>query len=143
VLPSGIKVGYILKYSYLWHWQHLQGREEGEKDRPSLVLAIVGTDVDGRQIVRVLPVTHSPPANAADAVEIPASVKARLNLDHERSWILLTESNSFAWPGPDIRPVDTDTGYIGALPPFVFDAVKRRFVETVMSKRHQTIARTE
>ena len=117
MLPAEIRVGHVLRYSYLWHWQHMQGREEGEKDRPVLVLALVTTLEDGTPIVRVLPITHSPPAEQSNAMEIPAAVKRRLKLDDDRSWIILTESNRFAWPGPDLRPMDSDSGYIGSLPP--------------------------
>jgi hypothetical protein len=43
MLPTEPKVGWLFRYSYLWHRQHLEGREEGDKDRPALVLAIVAT----------------------------------------------------------------------------------------------------
>ncbi len=33
MLPIEPKVGWVFRYSYLWHWQHLDGREEGDKDR--------------------------------------------------------------------------------------------------------------
>lgn len=142
MLPADIRVGHVLRYSYLWHWQHLEGREEGDKDRPCLVLALVVTQEDGTPIVRVLPITHTPPEQAGDAVEIPPAVKRRLQLDDERSWIVLTESNRFAWPGPDLRPLDTDSGYYGPLPPALFDEVKRRFVELARKARHVSGART-
>ena len=55
MLPADIKAGHILRYSYLWHWQHLEGREEGDRDRPCLVLALVVTTMeDGTLVVRVL-----------------------------------------------------------------------------------------
>lgn len=60
MLPTEIKVGHVFRYSYLWHWQHLEGREEGDKDRPCLVLALVTTLEDGTPVVRVLPITHTP-----------------------------------------------------------------------------------
>lgn len=113
MLPTEIKVGHVFRYSYLWHWQHLEGREEGDKDRPCLVLALVTTIEDGTPIVRVLPISHSPPVRADEAIEIPPATKRRLGLDDERSWIVLSESNRFAWPGPDIRPIDSDSGYLG------------------------------
>ena len=143
MLPADIKVGHILRYSYLWHWQHLEGRDEGDKDRPCLVLALVTTLEDGTPIVRVLPITHTPPNNVEDAVEIPAAVKGRLRLDEERSWIILTESNRFAWPGPDLRPLDRADGYFGPLPPALFAEVKRRFVEIARAGRHKAGSRTE
>lgn len=143
MLPTEIKVGHIFRYSYLWHWQHLEGREEGDKDRPCLVLALVTTLEDGTPVVRVLPITHTPPARADEAIEIPPATKRRLGLDDERSWIVLSESNRFAWPGPDIRPVDSDSGYFGPLPPALFAEVKRRFVELARAQRHRPTARTE
>ena len=130
MLPADIKVGHILRYSYLWHWQHLEGREEGDKDRHCLVLALVATLEDGTPVVRVLPITHTLQINAEDALEIPAAVKNRLRVDKERSWIILTESNRFAWPGPDLRPLDSADGYFGPLPPALFNQVKSRFVES-------------
>ena len=143
MLPTEIKVGYIFRYSYLWQWQHLEGREEGDKDRPCLVLAIVTAEEDGSPIVRVLPVTRTAPATLHDAIEIPLPVKARLGLDDDRSWIILTESNRFVWPGPDIRSTDTETGYYGAVPPALFETVKRRFVELARERNHTSVGRTE
>jgi hypothetical protein len=58
----------------------------------------------GERIVIVLPISHTPPADANFAVEIPALVKRRLGLDDQRSWVVLTEANRFIWPGPDLRP---------------------------------------
>jgi len=55
MLPTEPKVGWFFRYSYLWHWQHLEGREEGDKDRSALVLAIVTALDDEVPIVRVLP----------------------------------------------------------------------------------------
>lgn len=142
MLPTEVKVGYIFRYSYLWQWQHLEGREEGDKDRPCLVLAIVTTEEDGSPAVRVLPITHTAPRDSADAVEIPQPVKNRLGLDDARSWIILTESNRFVWPGPDIRPTDTESGYYGAIPPALFEKVKRRFMELARGSSHESVGRT-
>jgi hypothetical protein len=143
MLPTEIKVGHVFRYSYLWHWQHLEGREEGDKDRPCLVLALVTTLEDGTPVVRVLPITHSPPVRADEAIEIPPATKRRLGLDGEPSWIVLSESNRFAWPGPDIRPVDSNSGYFGPLPPALFAEVKRRFVDLARAQRHRATARSD
>jgi hypothetical protein len=59
MLPTEPKVGWLFRYLYLWHWQFLEGREEGDKDRPALVLAIVARLDDGTPAVRVLPITHT------------------------------------------------------------------------------------
>ncbi|MFZ1962445.1 MAG: plasmid maintenance toxin (PemK-like) [Roseiarcus sp.] len=143
MLPTEVKIGFVFHYSYLWRRQQLEEREEGDKDRPCLVLAIVALEEDGSPIIRVLPITHSPPSNSREAIEIPLAVKQRLRLDEARSWIVLTESNRFVWPGPDIRPVDTPTGYLGAIPPALFAQVKRRFVELARGSAHTSVARTE
>ncbi|MEB2847095.1 plasmid maintenance toxin (PemK-like) [Rhizobiales bacterium RZME27] len=142
MLPAEPKVGWIFRYSYLWHRQHLQGREEGDKDRPTLVLAIVATLADGVPVVRVLPVTHTPPTDADDAIEIPSATKRRLGLDDERSWVVLTESNRFAWPGPDIRTVDSDSGYYGPLPPALFEQIKTKFVALARGQKHRATPRS-
>jgi hypothetical protein len=148
MLPTEVRIGWIFRYSYLWDWQHREGREEGDKDRPCLVLAIVMVTEAGAPVVRVLPITHAPPVDPADAIEIPAALKSRLRLDHERSWIVLTESNRFVWPGPDLRSVDSDAGYYGALTSGLFAEVKRRFVaiargEVAASSPHASVPRTE
>ena len=142
MLPIEPKVGWVFRYSYLWHWQHLEGREEADKDRPALVLAIVATLEDGTPVVR-RPSDHAyatfPPGRCR---RDSAGDKASLGLDDERSWIVLTESNRFAWPGPDVRPLDTDSGYHGSLPPALFEEVKRRFVGLARSQRHQATPRS-
>jgi hypothetical protein len=141
--PIEPKVGFVFRYAYLWSRLHREGREEGDKDRPCLVLAIVAVEADRSKIVRALPITHSPPTDPAVAIEVPAAVKRRLLLDDERSWIVLGESNRFVWPGPDVRPIDTETGYFGALPPALFAEVKRRFISLAQGGAHAAVPRTE
>ena len=121
------------------------GREEGSKDRPcAIVMAVL--DEDGEQEVLVLPVTHSPPANPADAVEIPAETKTRLRLDSERSWIVIAEANAFIWPGPDLRPIPnraTSTIAYGVLPQHFFAYVRDRFLERDRREKRTRVKRTE
>lgn len=143
MFPREVKVGHVFRYAYLWHRQHMIGQEEGEKDRPCLVLALVMTSEDGTAVVRVLPITHSPPGGPNDAIEIPFAAKRRLGLDEERSWVILTESNRFVWPGPDIRPLDTPDGYYGPIPPALFAEIKKRFVDLARLGEHKSTPRTE
>jgi hypothetical protein len=42
-------------------------------------------------VVTVFPMTHSPPFEHRDAVELPAALKKHLGLDDERSWVVVTE----------------------------------------------------
>lgn len=97
------RAGLVIRYSYLWQREAAAGREEGVKDRPCAIILAVEVE-GGETVVYVLPITHSPPENPGDAVEIPQATKVRLGLDSERSWIVVSEGNSFVWPGPDLRP---------------------------------------
>ncbi len=76
-------------------------------------------------MVRVAPVTHSPPDNPRVSLELPQAVKRHLGLDDDRSWIILDEVNEFTWPGFDLRPVPgaRDTFVYGFLPPRLFSAL--------------------
>ncbi len=119
------QLGLVISYSYLWHHEHNAGRDEGAKSRPCVIVLAIKTPADGTLVVRVAPVTHSPPGVAAAALEIPGAVKRHLGLDDERSWIILDEVNEFAWPGFDLRPIppSRDRFAYGFLPPRLFDRV--------------------
>lgn len=138
------KVGWLLNYSYLWADEHRRGAEEGIKNRPCALVAATRQDGD-RIVAIVVPVTHSPPADPETAIEIPAVTKARLGLDAQRSWIVCNEANVFAWPGPDLRPPQTEApdGYYGPLPPRLFDEIRIRFVALARSGEHVPVTRTE
>ncbi|MCY1251369.1 hypothetical protein D9M72_651230 [compost metagenome] len=56
---------------------------------------------------------------------------------------MLSESNRFVWPGPDLRPVDGDTGYYGPVPPALFEEIRDRFVALARSARHRQMQRSE
>ena len=137
--------GLVVRYSYLWRREHLEGREEGQKDRPCAVVASVRTDA-GAMRVLVLPVTHSPPEAGVVAVAIPKFVKQRLGMDKERSWIVVSEYNDFVWPGPDLRPVpgDADGSIVyGLLPRSLFEQVRRAWLELATTRRSSSVRRTE
>lgn len=144
-LPAPVP-GLVIRYSYLWHSEHAAGREEGQKDRPCAIVAALRPDDAGETRVLVLPVTHSPPAQAALAVEIPARVKERLRLDGERSWVVLSEWNEFTWPGPDLRRApgadDSSVAY-GMLPPSLFATIRDRFLALVTARAARRVPRTE
>jgi len=120
----------VIRYAYLWHREAQTEQEEGIKDRPcAVVLTVQGEK--GRTRVYALPITHSAPARPEDAVEIPTPVKARLGLDGERSWIVVSEANVFTWPGPDLHFLPgkgPETATFGFLPPGFFRVVRDRFL---------------
>jgi hypothetical protein len=137
--------GLVIRYSYLWAEEHKRGQDEGVKDRPCPVIVVTANDDDER-VVTVLPISHSPPADPALAVEIPASVKRRLKLDDERSWVVLTEVNRFIWPGPDLRPSkpgdSASVGY-GPLPFALFEEIRTKFIAAIRAKRARVVPRSE
>lgn len=143
VLPTP-HAGLVIRYSYLWKREYDAGHEGGSKDRPcAIVLAV--TDDEGESQVMVLPVTHTPPGEPADAVEIPRPTKQRLGLDGARSWIVITEVNEFIWPGPDLRPVPGSEGSIvyGVLPPRFFNEVRERFLARANRRGAARVRRSE
>jgi len=135
----------VIRYSYLWRSEQLQGREEGAKDRPCAVILVVTND-EGDQIVTVLPITHSPPSRRDSAIEIPLRTKQRLGLDTERSWIVLVEANRFRWPGPDLRPAtpgDLASVAYGLLPKALYEQVRRGLVAAIKARRSRVVPRSE
>ncbi|HSZ75688.1 MAG TPA: hypothetical protein VK779_12775 [Rhizomicrobium sp.] len=100
---------------------------------------------DGKREILVVPITHTPPSDPLDGIEIPSAVKAHLGLDFERSWIVITETNAFIWPGPDLRPVpnsDVSTIAYGVLPPRFFAHVRDRFFDRIQ-KTKRIVKRTD
>lgn len=137
--------GLVIRYAYLWRREALAGQEEGAKDRPCAVV-LAHREEEGETRVYVLPVTHSPPQDATEAVAIPASVKQRLRLDHERSWVVVSEANVFTWPGPDLRFVPgrgPASAAYGFLPPALFKVVRDRFLERARRRQARLVPRTE
>ena len=123
--------GLVIRYSYLWESEARLGREEGTKDRPCAIILVLLREGE-HPIVRVLPVTHAPPVDPADALEIPQPTKQRLGLDSERSWVMLSEANDFIWPGPDLRPaVNGDPASVayGMLPPGFMAVLRGRLAQ--------------
>ncbi len=75
-------------------------------------------------------------------LQIPATIKRDLNLDADRSWIVLEEWNEFVWPGPDLRPVpNDDVGSIahGVLSRGFFARVRDEFLAAVEAGRSKRV----
>jgi hypothetical protein len=136
--------GLVVRYAYLWHSDYARGREEGDKDRPCAII-LTAIDEAGETVVTVLPVTHTPPQRAGDAVELPPVVKRRLGLDDARSWVVVTEVNRFVWPGPDLRPLaPPESGRFdyGLLPPGLYRSIRERFLACARAQRLRAVPRT-
>ncbi len=137
--------GLVIRYAYLWKREQDEGFEDGLKARPCAVVLSL-READGRIRVRVLPVTHSPPDDRVPAVEIPPPTKTRLGLDADRSWIVLSESNVFTWPGPDLRALpeqDSSAVAYGMLPKEFFRHIQTKFLELAEAGESSMVHRTE
>lgn len=97
--------GLVVRYNYLWADDAAKGGEEGDKERPAVVVMAVGTSGTDEARVYVLPITHTAPVKGVEALEIPATVCRSANLDAARSWVVLSEFNEFVWPGFDLAVV--------------------------------------
>lgn len=143
-LPSPVP-GLVISYSYLWAGERGTGAEEGRKDRPCAIVAARQV-IEGREVVTVVPVTHTPPADPADAVAMPPALKVHLGLDDLPSWIVVTETNDFLWPGPDLRSIPgSQPGRFdyGMLPPRFFAHVRDRVLQAYRRRTLTRVMRTE
>ena len=107
-------IGHVISHGFLWKREAEQGREEGWKDRPCVIVRVQELEGNERRVF-VAPITHTAPAEKERAVEIPAATKRRLGLDDERSWLVTTELNHFLWPGYDVRPTPDGRERYGTL----------------------------
>uniref|UniRef100_B0T8W1 Growth inhibitor PemK n=1 Tax=Caulobacter sp. (strain K31) TaxID=366602 RepID=B0T8W1_CAUSK len=136
--------GLVIGYAYLWRDEALAGQEEGRKDRPCVIILSV-ENKNGRTVVTVAPITHSPPAHPESAVEIPPATKTRLGLDTARSWVVAADLNSFVWPGVDLRPIrrsETEYAY-GLLPAALYREVRDKVLALARAGRAAMTARGE
>jgi hypothetical protein len=139
------EIGLVVHYSYLWANEHAGGAEEGIKNRPCAIVAATRS-VEGRIVATVFPITHTPPSDPRDAVELPARLKRHLGLDGERSWVVVTEFNRFVWPGVDLqpRPGVTPRRYdYGVIPGKFMARVIEVFDSARRARRVAPVVRTE
>lgn len=135
----------VIRYSYLWRREAQLGREEGVKIRPCAIILVILDQAD-RPLVRVLPITHAPPDDLADSLELPAITKQRLGLDAERSWVVLSEANDFLWPGPDLHFLPgqgPESAVIGRLPPGFLKLLRERLEKRRRQRLVTAVRRTE
>ena len=93
-----------------------------------------------------MPITHRAPQALDEGVELPPAVKTRLGLNHERSWIIVSEGNDFIWPGPDLRPLagqGPESVVYGFLPPRLFRVIRSRFLARAQTGQAGMSKRTE
>lgn len=131
--------GLVIRYSYLWKREADQGRIEGQKHRPCVVVVCV-EDVDGEKVVTVAPITHTKPDDLDQSIELTPATRRRLGLDTQKNWIMATEVNTFFWPGPDLAPTAAGSYEYGELPAVVFNALRAKILG---AESIPTVQRTE
>ena len=137
--------GLVIRYAYLWWREAKAGREEGGKDRPCAIVLAVQTE-EGSHRVYALPITRSAPQPPDEGIQLPQPTKVRLGLGSAPSWIIVSEANVFAWPGPDLRLLPEGgpgSAAYGFLPPRLFRIVRDRFLARARQRDVGLVNRTE
>lgn len=106
-----VRPGLVLAYSFLWRREFEAGRIEGVKVRPTVVVLAAKPETGTRPaLVYAAAITHSRPGSENEGVEVLPAVKRRLALDADASFVVTSELNTFAWPGPDLGTVPRRAG---------------------------------
>jgi hypothetical protein len=134
------KPGLVIRFSFLWSDEKDAGAVEGAKDRPCAIVVATRTDAHGDIRTLVAPITHAPPDDPADSLEVPPDVAKSLGLDGGRHWLRFDELNRFSWPGYDLRPIPGKPGRYdyGMLPRALFEALKQGVLARQRAKRGRT-----
>jgi hypothetical protein len=101
--------------------------------------------LDGVLQVVVVPITHSAPRDANDAIAVPKKVLGPLGLDGAPSWVVVSEANVFVWPGPDLRPIPgrrPRTPIYGEVPRSFLVDVARAYLARSKTRRSRRVPRT-
>lgn len=133
--------GLVISYAYLWKRDAAQGRDEGTKYRPAVVVLAVESDDSRGKTVLIAPITHREPDDPGAGVEIPPLTKRRLSFDAERSWVILSEVNRFEWPGPDLLPVAPGQWAYGILPGGLFRIIRQRLADMARQRKLAQVRR--
>ena len=133
--------GLVISYAYLWQREAAQGRDEGIKYRPAVIVLAVDSHEERGKTVLVAPITHRAPDDPAVAVEIPPTTKRRLGLDEDPSWVVISEVNRFEWPGPDLLPIAPGRWAYGYLPAGLFRTIRERLVDVARRRRLAQVQR--
>ncbi len=120
------KPGLVIRYSFLWSHEKDAGAEEGSKDRSCAIVVAAPRRENSDIAVIVAPVTHAPPDDPSDSIEISPAICRALGLDGQRHWLRLDELNRFAWPGYDLRTIPGKPGEYayGMLPKPLFEQLR-------------------
>ncbi len=127
--------GLVIRYSYLWHEDYVEGLSDSGKDRPCAL--VMYSSKSG--LAAVLPITHSPPEMGEEdmSILIPPDIGKAIGLDNEANWVRISELNVFEWPGNHLRPLlgePTRFDY-GIMPKDFFEMVRDKLVDLMTQRR--------
>jgi hypothetical protein len=127
----------------LWSHESASGADEASKDRPCAIVVAARQAGDAAIQAIVAPITHRPPDDPLDSIEIPPAVCRCLGLDRGRHWLRMDELDRFTWPGFDLRPIPGRPGEYayGMLPAWLFEDLRRGILDRQIAKRGRTQSR--
>ncbi len=131
------KPGLVIRFGFLWSHEQDGGAEEASKDRPCAIVVATRRDASGDVRTIVAPITHRPPVDPLDSIEIPPATCRLLGLDAGRHWLRLDELNRFTWPGYDLRQIPGKDGVYayGMLPPGLFEQLRQGLLARQAARR--------
>jgi hypothetical protein len=121
------EIGLVISYSYLWRYERAAGHTEGKYDRPAAIILVQEQGL--KPLVTVVPITHSLPRTADVAIPSPRKVAAELGFDSQQSWVVVSDSNQFTYPGFDLRENKEGQYSYGFIAPKFMEQIQQKFVE--------------
>ncbi len=116
------EVGEVVSFEYVWKREYAAGQRHGLKARPCAIIVAVA-EASGDTRLYLAPITHAEPADKKAGMLIPRTIKRALNLDDDRSWIIVNELNKTLLPSPELRKTPAGEWSYGILPEKFFSAV--------------------
>lgn len=141
-LPDPVP-GLVFRYEYLWADEASAGLGTAVKERPACIVLASDRRQDDVRVV-IVPITHVRPADETPAIELSDRLKKHLQLDGQRSWVILSEVNTDFWPSPDMRQVPNRPGifHYGLLPTAMVTQMRQMILQARAEKRLRTVDRT-
>ncbi len=138
------QVGLVIRYDFLWSRERDQGRLEGAKHRPCVVVTAVNRSASGSIEVLVAPITHAVPTGNTVAVDVPPAVARHLGFDDQPGFIIASESNSLSWDDPGIIPVKPGKRWAyGRIPSALHDRLRRAMLDLARKGALARVARKD
>lgn len=93
-MSDKFRSGDVIRYPYLWHWQHAAGRLNAEKDRPVCLALVMRDEAKDLTHLVLLAISGTPPYPEQRALEVPPLEIKRAGLSlFKQAWITVGEYN--------------------------------------------------